>query len=135
MSVTWTSDDMVEIVLNEPDDFLKVKETLTRIGISSRNEDKVLSQTCHILHKRGKYYILHFKELFCLDNKKNELDVEDIERRNVIVQLLLDWGLIADVIDPKRIASQSDLRDLKIISFKDKNDWNLVEKYNIGIRK
>ena len=125
----WSPDKMVEILLSEPDDFLKVRETLTRIGVASRKEKK-LYQSCHILHKQGKYYIVHFKELFALDGKRANLSVNDVQRRNRIIQLLSDWGLITTVIDePLDIAP---LNQIKVLSYKDKGDWILEQKYNIG---
>ena len=121
----------VEVSLNEQDDFLKVRETLTRIGVSSRKE-KVLYQSCHILHKQGKYYIVHFKELFALDGKPSNLSENDIQRRNAIANLLEEWGLVK-VLNPKLIEGNiAPLHQIKIISFKEKDDWNLIAKYNIG---
>ena len=120
----------VEVTLNEQDDFLKVRETLTRIGVSSRKE-KVLYQSCHILHKQGKYYIVHFKELFILDGKKANLEQSDVERRNTIATLLSDWGLVE--IQNKEVATEcAPLRQIKIIGFKEKDEWELCPKYNIG---
>jgi len=128
----WSPDKMVEIFLSEPDDFLKVRETLTRIGVASRKEKK-LYQSCHILHKQGKYYIVHFKELFALDGKRANLSVNDVQRRNRIIQLLSDWGLITTVIDePLDIAP---LNQIKVIAYKEKNNWTLETKYNIGKKK
>tara|TARA_B100000029_G_scaffold12620_1_gene13269 strand:+ start:148 stop:534 length:387 start_codon:yes stop_codon:yes gene_type:complete len=124
---------MVEVVLNEPDDFLKVRETLTRIGVASRKEKKIY-QSCHILHKQGKYYIVHFKELFALDGKNTNLSLNDIQRRNRIIQLLSDWGLIS-VVSPSRIADLAPLNQIKVLAFKEKNDWTLESKYNIGRKK
>ena len=124
---------MVEIVLSEPDDFLKVRETLTRIGVASRKEKK-LYQSCHILHKQGKYYIVHFKELFALDGKRANLTVNDVQRRNRIVQLLADWGLI-EIVDVSKITDIAPLNQIKVLSFKDKGDWILETKYNIGRKK
>lgn len=121
---------MLEIVLNEPDDFLKVRETLTRMGVSSRKEKK-LSQSCHILHKQGRYFIVHFKELFLLDGKKSNLEENDVHRRNTIAQLLSDWGLIT-ILDPSAVADQAPMRQIKIISHKEKDEWELCPKYNIG---
>jgi hypothetical protein len=126
----WSPAEMLEIVLNEPDDFLKVRETLTRMGVASRKENK-LFQSCHILHKQGRYFIVHFKELFLLDGKKSNLEDNDIFRRNTIAQLLCDWGLIS-VINKNMMAEQAPLRQVKIISHKDKNQWELCPKYNIG---
>lgn len=127
--VEWQPQDMLEVVLNEPDDFLKVRETLTRIGVASR-KDKRLFQSCHILHKQGRYFIVHFKELFMLDGKKANLEANDIERRNTITTLLSDWGLveIQGAID----LSCAPLRQIKIIPFKEKAQWELCPKYNIG---
>jgi len=128
----WSPDKMVEILLSEPDDFLKVRETLTRIGVASRKEQK-LYQSCHILHKQGKYYIVHFKELFALDGKRANLSVNDVQRRNRIIQLLSDWGLVTTLIDePLDIAP---LNQIKVISYKDKGNWTLETKYNIGKKK
>lgn len=121
----------VEVSLNEQDDFLKVRETLTRIGVSSRKE-KVLYQSCHILHKQGKYYIVHFKELFALDGKPSNISENDIQRRNAIANLLEEWGLVK-VLNPKIIEGNiAPLHQIKIISFKEKDDWQLITKYNIG---
>ncbi len=130
---SWTPDKMVEVVLSEPDDFLKVRETLTRIGVASRKEKK-LYQSCHILHKQGKYYIVHFKELFALDGKKANLSVNDIQRRNRIVALLSDWGLVG-VLKSDTIDDIAPLNQIKVISYKDKGDWILETKYNIGKKK
>ena len=127
--VQWAPQDMLEITLHEPDDFLKVRETLTRIGVASR-KDKKLFQSCHILHKQGRYFIVHFKELFMLDGKKANLEENDLARRNTIVTLLSDWGLIDPVKgNPEPVAS---LRQIKIIPFKEKIEWELCPKYNIG---
>jgi hypothetical protein len=128
--VEWTPGSMLEITLNEPDDFLKVRETLTRIGVASR-KDKKLFQSCHILHKQGRYFIVHFKELFLLDGKKSNLEENDIARRNTIAQLMSDWGLIS-VDDGTQIEPLAPMRQIKIIPFKEKNDWELCPKYNIG---
>ena len=128
----WTPDKMIEILLSEPDDFLKVRETLTRIGVASRKEKK-LYQSCHILHKQGKYFIVHFKELFALDGKKANLSVNDVQRRNRIIQLLSDWGLISTVID--ETLDIAPLNQIKVISYKEKSDWTLETKYNIGKKK
>jgi len=133
VEVLWKQTDMVEVVLGEPDDFLKVRETLTRIGVASRKERKIY-QSCHILHKQGKYYIVHFKELFALDGKKTNLSLNDVQRRNRIVQLLSDWGLIT-VVDAEKIADLAPLNQIKVLSFKEKNDWTLESKYNIGRKK
>ena len=128
--VEWTPASMLEITLNEPDDFLKVRETLTRIGVASR-KDKKLFQSCHILHKQGRYFIVHFKELFLLDGKKSNLEENDIARRNTIAQLMSDWGLI--MIDSgKKVEPLAPMRQIKIIPFKEKNSWELCPKYNIG---
>lgn len=127
--VAWSPDKMLEVTINEPDDFLKVKETLTRIGVASR-KDKKLYQSCHILHKQGRYFIVHFKELFLLDGKKSNLEENDIARRNTIATLLSDWGLI-DVVKTMDIPP-APLRQIKIISYRDKNNWELCPKYNIG---
>ena len=130
-SVNWTQEQMLEVELKEPDDFLKIRETLSRIGVAAR-KDKVLYQSCHILHKQGKYFIVHFKELFALDGKQTNLSENDIARRNTISRLLSDWGLvkIKGETDPAAPLSQ-----IKIISFKDKNDWTLETKYNIGKKR
>jgi len=126
----WSADKMVEVLLSEPDDFLKVRETLTRIGVASRKEKK-LYQSCHILHKQGKYYIVHFKELFALDGKKANLSVNDVQRRNRIVQLLSDWGLVS-ILDSDSVTDIAPLNQIKVISYRDKSDWILETKYNIG---
>ncbi len=131
--VKWAPDQMVEVILNEPDDFLKVRETLTRIGVASRKEKKIY-QSCHILHKQGKYYLVHFKELFALDGKPANLTVNDIQRRNRITQLLADWGLIT-VVNVDKISDIAPLNQIKVLSYKDKNDWVLETKYNIGAKK
>jgi len=130
--VSWTPADMLEITLNEPDDFLKVRETLTRIGVASRKEQK-LFQSCHILHKQGRYFILSFKELFLLDGKKSNLEANDLERRNTIATLLSDWGLI-NIIDTSKCQDKAPLRQIKIVSFKEKSEWELCQKYNIGAK-
>lgn len=129
----WTPEQMVEVVLKEPDDFLKVRETLTRIGVASRKEKK-LYQSCHILHKQGKYYIVHFKELFALDGKKANLSLNDVQRRNRIVQLLSDWGLVT-VINTDKIEDVSPLSQIKILGYSEKTEWTLEAKYNIGKKK
>ena len=135
LEIQWKQSDMVEVTLNEPDDFLKVRETLTRIGVASRKEKKIY-QSCHILHKQGKYYIVHFKELFALDGKNTNLSLNDIQRRNRIVQLLLDWGLVSIVEESKeKIADLAPLNQIKVLSFKEKNEWRLEAKYNIGRKK
>ena len=131
--VQWTPDQMVEVNLSEPDDFLKVRETLTRIGVASRKEKK-LYQSCHILHKQGKYYIVHFKELFALDGKSANLSLNDVQRRNRIIQLLSDWGLIT-IKQPDTIVDVAPLSQIKVLSYKDKGGWNLESKYNIGKKK
>ena len=131
--VKWTAESMVEVVLKEPDDFLKVRETLTRIGVASRKEKK-LYQSCHILHKQGRYYIVHFKELFALDGKKANLSANDVQRRNRIVQLLSDWGLIS-ISAKESIADVAPLSQIKVLSYKEKGDWTLESKYNIGKKK
>ena len=131
--VNWTSDQMVEISLGEPDDFLKVRETLTRIGVASRKE-KEIYQSCHILHKQGRYYIVHFKELFALDGKHANLTVNDVQRRNRIIQLLVDWGLV-EILNADKIQDIAPLNQIKVLSYKDKGDWVLETKYNIGSKK
>ncbi len=129
-TIEWSPTSMLEVVLNEPDDFLKVRETLTRIGVASR-KDKKLYQSCHILHKQGRYFIVHFKELFLLDGKKSNLEENDISRRNTIAQLMCDWGLIT-IQDKDKMTPMAPMRQIKIISFKEKNEWELCPKYNIG---
>jgi|TARA_B000000475_G_C15830508_1_gene379637 hypothetical protein len=129
-TVQWSQDQMVEVLLNEPDDFLKVRETLTRIGVASRKEKK-LYQSCHILHKQGKYYIVHFKELFALDGKHANLTPNDVQRRNRIARLLADWGLIS-VVKVDDVADIAPLNQIKVLAFKDKSEWVLEQKYNIG---
>ena len=131
--IQWKQADMVEVILNEPDDFLKVRETLTRIGVASRKEKKIY-QSCHILHKQGKYYIVHFKELFALDGKNTNLSLNDVQRRNRIIQLLSDWGLIA-IVTPDKIADLAPLNQIKVLAFKEKDEWTLESKYNIGRKK
>ena len=126
----WSPESMLEVSLKEPDDFLKVRETLTRIGVASR-KDKKLFQSCHILHKQGRYFIVHFKELFALDGKPSNLSDNDIQRRNTITQLLADWGLIS-MINPNAADDKAPLSQIKVIAFKDKNNWTLETKYNIG---
>ena len=128
--VNWTPDMMVEVLLNEPDDFLKVRETLTRIGVASRKEKK-LYQSCHILHKQGRYYLVHFKELFALDGKHANLTVNDVQRRNRITKLLSDWGLIG-IVKEESVVDIAPLNQIKVLSYKDKGDWILEQKYNIG---
>ena len=131
--VSWTTESMIEVGLREPDDFLKVRETLTRIGVASRKEKK-LYQSCHILHKQGKYYIVHFKELFALDGKKANLSLNDVQRRNRIVQLLGDWGLVS-INSKESIADVAPLSQIKVLAYRDKGDWTLESKYNIGKKK
>jgi len=131
--VRWSPDQMVEVILGEPDDFLKVRETLTRIGVASRKEKKIY-QSCHILHKQGRYYLVHFKELFALDGKQANLTVNDIQRRNHIVQLLADWGLV-EIVNIDLIQDIAPLNQIKVLSYKDKGDWILETKYNIGSKK
>ena len=133
LEVKWAPDQMVEVTLNEPDDFLKVRETLTRIGVASRKEKK-LYQSCHILHKQGRYYIVHFKELFALDGKKANLSINDVQRRNRIIQLLSDWGLVT-LKDAELVTDIAPLNQIKVISYKDKSNWILETKYNIGKKK
>ena len=129
-TVDWSQAQMLEVVLNEPDDFLKVRETLTRIGVASRKEKK-LYQSCHILHKQGKYFIVHFKELFALDGKHANLTINDVQRRNRITRLLADWGLIT-ILKEDSVANIAPLNQIKVLSYKDKGDWILEQKYNIG---
>jgi len=131
-TASWTPADMLEITLNEPDDFLKVRETLTRIGIASRKEKK-LFQSCHILHKQGRYFIVHFKELFLLDGKKASLEESDLARRNTIATLLSDWGLV-NIINPAEAADKAPLRQIKVVSYREKREWELCQKYNIGVK-
>ena len=135
LDIQWKQSDMVEVALKEPDDFLKVRETLTRIGVASRKEKKIY-QSCHILHKQGKYFIVHFKELFALDGKNTNLSQNDIQRRNRIVQLLVDWGLVSITsLSAEKISDLAPLNQIKVLSFKEKNDWTLESKYNIGGKK
>ena len=129
-TVQWSQDQMVEVLLNEPDDFLKVRETLTRIGVASRKEKK-LYHSCHILHKQGKYYIVHFKELFALDGKPANRTVNDVQRRHRITRLLADWGLIS-VVKLEDVADIAPLNQIKVLAYKDKGEWILEQKYNIG---
>jgi hypothetical protein len=129
--VQWDPSQMLEISLEEPDDFLKIKETLTRIGISSKKDYKTLFQSCHILHKQGRYFIVHFKELFMLDGKPSNLTYDDVCRRNSITTLLSDWGLL-NIVDPKQAKDKTTLRHIKIISHRDKSEWKLESKYSIG---
>ena len=132
-TVEWSQDQMVEVLLNEPDDFLKVRETLTRIGVASRKEKK-LYQSCHILHKQGRYFIVHFKELFALDGKRANLTVNDVQRRNRITRLLADWGLIT-VVKPESVEDIAPLNQIKVLAYRAKELWVLETKYNIGKKK
>ncbi len=129
-TVEWAQDKMLEVILKQPDDFLKVRETLTRIGVASRKEKK-LYQSCHILHKQGRYFIVHFKELFALDGKHANLTVNDVQRRNRISKLLADWGLV-EIVNEESASDIAPLNQIKVLSFKDKGDWILEQKYNIG---
>ena len=131
--VNWDPSKMVEVTLNEPDDFLKVRETLTRIGVASRKEKKIY-QSCHILHKQGRYFLVHFKELFALDGKHANLTITDVQRRNRIAQLLVDWGLVG-IVSADSIQDVAPLNQIKVLSYKDKGDWILETKYNIGGKK
>ena len=131
--VQWNRNEMVEVNLKEPDDFLKVRETLTRIGVASRKERK-LYQSCHILHKKGQYYIVHFKELFALDGKKANLSENDLQRRNRIIKLLSDWGLV-EIVKEDEVKDAAPLSQIKVIAYKEKGDWFLESKYNIGKKK
>ena len=131
--VEWTKDNMIEVNLKEPDDFLKVRETLTRIGVASRKERK-LYQSCHILHKKGQYYIVHFKELFALDGKKANLSDNDVQRRNRIIKLLSDWGLV-EIVQETEIKEVAPLSQIKVIAYKEKGEWTLESKYNIGQKR
>ena len=131
--IKWSADQMIEITLNEPDDFLKVRETLTRIGVASRKEKKIY-QSCHILHKQGRYYIVHFKELFALDGKHANLTQNDVQRRNRIIQLLCDGGLVT-VLTPEKVTDIAPLNQIKVLAYKEKGDWILETKYNIGKKK
>ena len=131
--VKWSADQMIEVTLNEPDDFLKVRETLTRIGVASRKERKIY-QSCHILHKQGRYFIVHFKELFALDGKHANLTVNDVQRRNRIIQLLTDWGLVS-IINPDSVTDVAPLNQIKVLAYKEKHEWMLETKYNIGKKK
>jgi len=128
--IEWNPSNMLEVTLNEPDDFLKIRETLTRIGVASRKDNK-LYQSCHILHKQGRYFIVHFKELFLLDGKKSNLEENDVARRNTIATLMSDWGLLT-IEKTNKLNPIAPLRQIKIISFKDKDQWDLCPKYNIG---
>lgn len=129
--IEWTPSSMLEVLLNEPDDFLKIKETLTRIGVASKKDYNTLFQSCHILHKQGRYFIVHFKELFMLDGKPSNITEDDIGRRNTIATLLSDWGLLT-IVDEFQAETKASLRQIKIISHRDKNEWNLESKYSIG---
>ena len=129
----WTAGDMVEVTLRQPDDFLKARETLTRIGVASRSENK-LYQSCHILHKQGKYYIVHFKELFLLDGKESNFSDNDVQRRNKITRLLSEWGLLS-VVDDTRVEESSSISQIKIIPHREKKEWELIPKYSIGSKK
>ena len=129
-TVNWSPESMLEVTLKQPDDFLKIRETLSRIGVASR-KDKTLFQSCHILHKQGKYYIVHFKELFALDGKKATLIQNDIQRRNTVAVLLQDWNLL-NIVKPENAEDKAPLSQIKIIAFKEKSEWNLQAKYNIG---
>jgi hypothetical protein len=129
----WNADHMVEVTLKQPDDFLKVRETLTRIGVASRNDNK-LYQSCHILHKQGKYYIVHFKELFLLDGKESNFSENDAQRRNKITKLLSDWGLV-DIVNQELVEEASSISQIKIIPHKEKGEWDLIPKYSIGSKK
>ena len=131
--VQWTKNDMVEVSLKEPDDFLKVRETLTRIGVASRKEKK-LFQSCHILHKKGQYYIVHFKELFALDGKKANLSENDVQRRNRIIKLLSDWGLV-EIVKEGSADNAAPLSQIEVIAYKEKGEWTLESKYNIGKKR
>ena len=131
--VTWSADMMIEVLLNEPDDFLKVRETLTRIGVASRKEKK-LYQSCHILHKQGRYYLVHFKELFALDGKHANLTVNDVQRRNRIIRLLSDWGLV-NIVKEESVVDIAPLNQIKVLAYSEKGDWVLETKYNIGKKR
>ena len=129
--IEWQPSDMLEVILNEPDDFLKIKETLTRIGVSSKKDYNTLFQSCHILHKQGRYFIVHFKELFMLDGKPSNFNEDDLSRRNTITTLLSDWGLLT-IVNESKTEPKTSLRQIKIISHKEKIKWNLESKYSIG---
>ena len=129
--IEWQPSDMLEVILNEPDDFLKIKETLTRIGVSSKKDYNTLFQSCHILHKQGRYFIVHFKELFMLDGKPSNFNEDDLSRRNTITTLLSDWGLLT-IVNESKTEPKTSLRQIKIISHKEKLKWNLESKYSIG---
>ena len=131
--IKWSADQMIEVTLNEPDDYLKVRETLTRIGVASRKEKKIY-QSCHILHKQGRYFIVHFKELFALDGKHANLTQNDVQRRNRIIQLLSDWGLIT-IMNVSKITDIAPLNQIKVLAYKEKHEWILETKYNIGKKK
>jgi len=133
IEISWKQSDMVEVTLGEPDDFLKVRETLTRIGVASRKEKKIY-QSCHILHKQGRYFLVHFKELFALDGKHANLTSNDVQRRNRIAQLLSDWGLV-EVLNTDQIKDIAPLNQIKVLAYRDKGDWILETKYNIGSKK
>lgn len=126
----WTPDSMLEVLLPEPDNFLKIRETLTRIGIASRKEQK-LYQSCHILHKQGRYFIVHFKELFALDGKESNITSNDVERRNTVAGLLQDWNLLS-IVNPSKAEPKVSLSQIKVVAYKEKAEWDLVPKYNIG---
>lgn len=132
--IEWSPSDMLEVSLNEPDDFLKIKETLTRIGVASRRDENTLYQSCHILHKQGHYFITHFKELFLLDGKPSNLTENDLARRNTITELLSDWGLL-DIRNPEVMETFAPLKQIKIISHREKSEWILESKYSIGNSK
>lgn len=129
----WSPEKMVEIKLNQPDDFLKIKETLTRIGIASKKQ-KILYQSAHILHKRGKYYIICFKEAFLLDGKRSDITLEDVARRNRIITLLEDWKLCT-VVNPISVANQASMSSIKVVPYREKNEWTLTAKYQLGVKK
>lgn len=131
--VEWTIDSMLEIMIPEPDSFLKIKETLTRIGVASK-KDNILYQSCHILHKQGRYFLVHFKELFALDGKETNISISDIERRNTIAILLQDWNLLK-IVDSEKAQQRTSLSSIKILSYAEKPKWQLVQKYAIGVRK
>ena len=132
-SFNWSPEQMLEVTLNQPDDFLKIRETLSRIGVASR-KDKTLFQSCHILHKQGKYYIVHFKELFALDGKQTDLNEDDISRRNTIAKLLAEWDLVS-VVNETQLDPADSMSSIKVIPFNQKSEWELVAKYNIGKKK
>lgn len=132
--VEWTPAMMLEITLREPDDFLKVRETLTRIGVASKKDGQKLYQSCHVLHKQGRYFIVHFKEMFLLDGKPSNLFVNDLQRRNTITTLLSDWGLV-QIVNAEQCREKAPLRQIKIIPFRDKGNWQLIAKYAIGNSK